>query len=332
MKEVGDDVADVIISADGSWKAVFENDDHLDQARDTNLNPLKETSEPLESTAVQNALPSVIDLAEDDGTMDIDNICGIEDIKPSLADLSATPQLNNTIGINQNVAAPIDEACWQGLHIASGLAANAWLDNPVVGGIPHPTPTTLLQSASVAPVLNREADGRVNTNLTAPEMQTHLACPNNFQSQQMQFMNSIPSNEYGSFPSISRTVSRTPVAVQALPAQSQTPGAQRLRPSVNSSTPNSSNIASQAGSLPTVNGLNPMFEDLPRFNTQPQAPAVAPPTSSRPLLVAQVRSSCFVLCSRFGCQCTFWQPPIIVTRDLHVLIILNLIYHAFSLL
>lgn len=302
LQEVGDDVVDVIISADGSWKAVFENDAHVNQVHDTNTGGPKETSELQEATTLSsNALPSVVDLTGDDDEMDIGGAYEIEDIKPSLANLSAPPHLNNRIGVNQNVAA-VEDAFRTGGHISSGLASTPRPDTQMFVGAPQPTPATFVQTSSISPALNREADVRVNTNLTAPELH-NLSSPNNLQLQQMPSVNSISSNEYGRFPTIHRMVSRTSIAVQALPAQSQAPGAPKLRPGLTSSTPtptpSSSPIASQAGLSPTVNGFSPVYSDTERQQhfsrslvNPPQSTAVAS-SSLQQHLVSQVRSWCF---------------------------------------
>lgn len=279
LKEVGDEVVDVIISADGSWKAVFETDAHMDQAHDTDLGDPKETSEQQESTTHSNGVRTVVDLTGDENDMDTESACEIEDIKPSIANLSAPPHLNNSSGVNQNVLA-VENEHWRGLHISPGLAATPRPDTQVFVGAPQSTPT-FAQTPSISTALNREADVHVNTNPTAPEIHD-LSSPNSLQLQ-MPFMN---SNEYGRFQTIPRMVNRTPIAVQALPAQSQAPGTQRLRPTLNSSTPSSTPIASQAGVSSTANTFHAIYSDLERqlhfsnsLRSPPQSTAV---TSSSP--------------------------------------------------
>ncbi|PON97764.1 E3 SUMO protein ligase [Trema orientale] len=298
LKEVGKDVADVIISTDGSWKAVLENDDHLGQAHDTNLNCLEETSKLPESTTIPNTVPSVVDLTGDDTEMDTGSACDIEDRKPSKADLSAPAGLSDISRVNQNVGGQVEDEFWPGLYVSSGLATTAWSDPQMFGGVPQSTPATFVQAPVlpnvVPPVLNHENDGGVSANLTTSEMQSYLSSQNNLQLQQMQFMNSIASNEYGRFPTIPQTVSRTPIAVQALPAQSQAPPAppQRLRSNLNSSTASSSAVASQGSLSPTV-GFNTVYSDVERRQhfsrsliNQPQASNVAS-SSSQPRLATQ---------------------------------------------
>ncbi|KAF2297876.1 hypothetical protein GH714_004610 [Hevea brasiliensis] len=57
LKEVGENVADVIISADGSWKAILEGDDNADQTSKGTVNCQKETIGQQEPTTFSNALP-----------------------------------------------------------------------------------------------------------------------------------------------------------------------------------------------------------------------------------------------------------------------------------
>ncbi|XP_059441979.1 E4 SUMO-protein ligase PIAL2-like [Corylus avellana] len=65
LREVGENVDEVIISADGSWKAIMGSDDHVDQAHDENAYCQKEKIEGLESSRVSTSLPNVLDLTED---------------------------------------------------------------------------------------------------------------------------------------------------------------------------------------------------------------------------------------------------------------------------
>ncbi|XP_062074447.1 E4 SUMO-protein ligase PIAL2-like [Humulus lupulus] len=295
LKDVGKDIADVIISTDGSWKAVMENADQSDKAHDTNLDCSKETTELQESTT-PNDVPDILDLTgddndDDDDEMDI-NVCDLDDMKPSKADLSSLPDLSTMR--NQNVGAQVEDTDWSALFDSPDLSTAAWSE-ALFGGVPQTTPATFVQApqlADVSPVLTHEADGSVNTNLTASEMQNHFSSPNVLQLQQMQSAN-LNANEYGTFPTISRTVNRSPTAIQALPAQSQathTPQ-QRLRNNLNSSTPNASAVASQSGLSPTA--FNMVYSDLERRKhfsqsliNQPQASNVASP-SSQPSLVTQ---------------------------------------------
>ncbi|CBI34397.3 unnamed protein product, partial [Vitis vinifera] len=82
LKEVGENVADVIISADGSWKAILESNDHVDQPRVGTLNSQQKGPDLQGSTSFSNASPNVWDLTEGDDEMNAFDACEIEDRKP----------------------------------------------------------------------------------------------------------------------------------------------------------------------------------------------------------------------------------------------------------
>lgn len=164
LREVGENVVDVMFSADGSWKAVTESDEHKDKPHDkAPTGPLQQ-----ESTSFPNAPVDILDLTDGDGDIEMDTTSNRdnEDKKPSPATFHGRSTANNS-SVNQ-VTSNTSEAFQR-----NGLA--------------------LTSSA-----------------------QNQIAIPNNMQLQQ--YGNSNIS-EYGRFPTIARQVSRTPIAVQALPAQ-----------------------------------------------------------------------------------------------------------------
>ncbi|KAK8284192.1 hypothetical protein V6Z12_D08G143700 [Gossypium hirsutum] len=83
LKEVAEDVSDVIISADGSWKAVMENDDDVDELHGNTLNCQKDGSERPESAT---GVPMVLDLTQ---TVDAMETIETEDRKPPVATLES---------------------------------------------------------------------------------------------------------------------------------------------------------------------------------------------------------------------------------------------------
>ncbi|CAB4310411.1 unnamed protein product [Prunus armeniaca] len=257
LREVGKNVAEVIISMDGSWKAVLENDDDVDRAYDKGLP--KESSQQEESTRVSTALANVLDLTEDDTEMDTVSACETEDVKP----------LSNTNKVNQTVAAHLEDDFWSGIYFANGsLASGIRSDTQMGGVIPHTGPANLqspVLTDAVSPALDRGTESHLTTDLVASAMH-QFSSPNNFQWQQSQFASSAANNEYGRFAS-QRVLPRTPTAVQALPAQSQGPGLQqRPRTSWNSSTPSSASLSSQVGqsNTPSANCANAVCSDLER--------------------------------------------------------------------
>lgn len=225
---------------DGSWKAVLENDDDPNQPHDKDLR--NETSGQEESTRVLNALPNVVDLTDDDTEMDTVSACEIEDVKP----------FSNTNRVNQTLASQVEDDFWSGLNLPNGsLTPGIRSDMQMDGGIPHSGAANYLQSPvltdAISPALDRGTESHINTDLVASAMHSQYPSPNPLLQQQMQFASSTVSNEYGRY-QLHRALPRTPTAVQALPAQAQTPGLQqRPRPSLNSSTPPSASLTSQVG-------------------------------------------------------------------------------------
>ncbi|XP_021820818.1 E4 SUMO-protein ligase PIAL2 isoform X1 [Prunus avium] len=257
LREVGKNVAEVIISMDGSWKAVLENDDDVGRAYDKGLP--KGTSQQEESTRVSTALANVLDLTEDDSEMDTVSACETEDVKP----------LSNTNRVNRTVAAHLEDDFWSEIFFPNGsLASGIRSDTQMGGVIPHSGPANLqspVLTDAVSPALDRGTESHLTTDLVASAIH-QFSSPNNFQLQQLQFASSAANNEYGRFAS-HRVLPRTPTAVQALPAQSQGPGLQqRPRTSWNSSTPSSAPLSSQVGQsiTPTANGVNAVCSDLER--------------------------------------------------------------------
>nr|XP_027083925.1 uncharacterized protein LOC113706244 [Coffea arabica] len=106
------------------------------------------------------------------------------------------------------------------------------------GGVPQSTSSSILPS----PLL---------TDASSPASNTEIS-PTALQLQRFQFGNASISNEYGRSLSIPRQVSRTPVAVQALPAQAPTTDLQRVRNSTSTFMQNGSLAASQTSALPPV--------------------------------------------------------------------------------
>lgn len=243
LKEVAEDVSDVIISADGSWKAVMENNDDVDELHGNTLNCQKDGSERPESAT---GVPMVLDLTQ---TVDAMETIETEDRKPPVAtlqslsaapNLTLTPDLINSAGANQNV---MDDDFWSVLYSGHGSGTSTCRTDTQVGGTESTRNFTVspVFSDAVSPAPNR-ADGHSNANLATPGIQNQVATANNLQSQPSQVTNSMSNHEYGSLQNIPRHVSRSSIAVQALPAMSQiqTPTQQRPRNSMNTMNTTSS--------------------------------------------------------------------------------------------
>jgi E3 SUMO-protein ligase PIAS1 len=278
LREVGENVDEVVISADGSWKAVMTSDDHVDQAQDEDLNCQKEKIEGLESTRVSTFLPNVLDLTEENDEMEAISNSETEDRKPLQANLpfatnlTLSPELNPTSGASPNLSGQVEDNFWSGVYLNYGsMNSSARSNGQRVAGISEPILANLMQSPvltdAVSPALNQEAEGRGNTNFATPIMLSQNS-PNDFQLQPSQYVNSVVNNDHGRLAPIPRHVSRTPIAVQALPAQSWASNLQqRPRSSLNSLTPNGSSVSSQVprSVAPTTDALNTISSDRERL-------------------------------------------------------------------
>ncbi|XP_040990726.1 E4 SUMO-protein ligase PIAL2 isoform X2 [Juglans microcarpa x Juglans regia] len=231
LREVGENVDEVIISADGSWKAVLESDGTVDEATVKTPNSQKERTGWQESTSVSNSLPNVLELTEDNNEMGTVNSNETEDRKPLQASLPVAthlnlpPELNRINEANQSVAAEVEDDFWPGIYLSSEpMNSSARSNAQRVGSIFEPVTANLMQSPvltdAFSPAINQESD------FTTPIMQSQ-GSSNNFQLQQSQYVNSLANNEHVRLPAIPRHVSRTPIAVQALPVQPQAPNPQR---------------------------------------------------------------------------------------------------------
>ncbi|GMI95474.1 PROTEIN INHIBITOR OF ACTIVATED STAT LIKE 2 [Hibiscus trionum] len=250
LKEVAGDVSDVIISADGSWKAVMENDGDVDELPDKILDCQKDGSEQQESAT---GVPIVLDLTQADTEVDAMETMEIEDRKPPVANLqslsaapnlTATPELVNTAGTNQNIASNMEDSYWSALYSSLVSGTSTYRIDTQVGGRSESTPNVTVSpvfSDAISPAPNR-ADARGNA---APGVQNQVAAAN-LQLQPSQIVNSTSNHEHGNLHNIiPRHVNRTPTAVQALPAMSQTqthtPTPQQIsRNSMNTMSTNSS--------------------------------------------------------------------------------------------
>ncbi|XP_061344047.1 E4 SUMO-protein ligase PIAL2 isoform X2 [Gastrolobium bilobum] len=235
LKNVGENIVEVIVFANGSWKAVLENDRDVDKMQNKGRNCEKEQTELQESTCSPSTVPNVLDLTNDDDYLEIMDTCETADRKPFLG--------MNCTGVNQSVTALIEDEFWSGVFLPSGRS-----DTPTVGVSECP-----VQPDTVSPAFHPEAEGHDNNLAANSAVHNQYSALNNLQLQLN--MNSIV-NEYGRSSSVPRHINRTPVAVQALPVQSQA-----LRPQQNSVTNLCSLLPSSSSATPHISLSNPASAD-----------------------------------------------------------------------
>ncbi|WOK97205.1 E4 SUMO-protein ligase PIAL2-like isoform X1 [Canna indica] len=254
LREVGEGVADIVIFADGSWKAFDEHN--------VNINQVHKGSSRQQETNTENnsTLDDVVDLTmEKDCTSDIeknteqvifrrsedkaeDDISELEDRKP-FKDNEGLPipphasgaSIGSSLMSSQMAAHYTRDSIWPGNmpsfsssildrtgctipYNAQGTLES--LSNNIMTNV-----TNISQSDVVSPALNR---GPV---VSQPAVSLMTQLGENMQLQSSRVGGSTISSEAGRC-FIPRHVSRTPTAVQALPAQTQSLSSSRRMQSV----------------------------------------------------------------------------------------------------
>ncbi|XP_042489650.1 E4 SUMO-protein ligase PIAL1-like [Macadamia integrifolia] len=268
LEEVAEGVSDVIILVDGSWKAAFDSNDQTHQPHGGTLS--YENNGP-EKHEFSKDPANVVDLTGEDDERYTANLFETEDRKPfrdnfqgySVATSLAIPMaVNTTAEVGLSSGLQIEDDFWEGMFLSIssdtfGPAGSSSMLDTAAGAISEATPTNFVPSPvltdAISPALNR-ADVQGATQPTTSVHPVQFSVPFNLQIQPSQFGNSIVSNEYGRT-TVSRNISRTPIAIQALPAQTQVPSSnQRLRTNLNSLLPDGAPSVSQ--SVMDTNGFN----------------------------------------------------------------------------
>ncbi|CAK8539341.1 unnamed protein product [Lathyrus sativus] len=257
LEKVGENIVEVTVHADGSWQPVLENDHDVDKIQNKVHNCEKEQTEQQESTHSPDTFPHVVDLTNKDNDMDIImDTCETADRKPSQGSAPTSVQ--------------IEDDFWAGLYIA-----NSRSDTPTGGVTDIP-----VLADGVSPALIQEAEGHNNIS----------AMHNQFQAlsnlQVMNYMNSFVS-EYGRSSSSPSHIHRTPVAVQALPVQSQPLGPQQNSvtnlDSLITSSPSATHVSlSNSASADPYNAILSDAERQQLFSRSPlNMPQVSAATQNR---------------------------------------------------
>ncbi|KAJ8768481.1 hypothetical protein K2173_022570 [Erythroxylum novogranatense] len=246
LKEVGDNVIDVIMSYDGSWKAVLESDDDTYKAPSTYSDCQKEKTGGGECTTSAALPPIVLDLTVDNDKMDTVAFREIEERKPSQASLQNQPISNDLTmnslmtdaNFNENIGTQLHDNFWASLLNACSEASPTRTGAQIFDGISQPMPspiTSHILSDAISPALIH--DGGVHSNLVL--------------------------NEYAGPSQIPRHINRTPVAIQALPVPFRT-SAPPPRTALASSFTSASSLSSPGvttPAAPTASGFNTTSSD-----------------------------------------------------------------------
>ncbi|KAM0939396.1 putative Zinc finger, MIZ-type, Zinc finger, RING/FYVE/PHD-type [Dioscorea sansibarensis] len=255
LGEVGDNANDVVINADGSWKAVVRGGD-TDRLHDGTQEGNKDVTMESESDK-PNLVTDVMDLTmdEDDGSyggpasaqgLANESNSEAEDMKPvkDVQGYSVSEFLSGSLAVNSAslstplTAFPRDDFWLRMLASASvteGLSTSIGPSAYPIGSLESPASDAVMNHVStdaVSPVLIEESGVAPEASQSAfpfhlPSQVSQLA--ENMQLQQSHNQNLAISSLSERQP-IPRFVIRNPIAVQALPVQAQVPvSSQRMR-------------------------------------------------------------------------------------------------------
>ncbi|KAK4803662.1 hypothetical protein SAY86_003479 [Trapa natans] len=259
LKEVGSAITNVMISDDGSWKAIMESDDDFDVAN-KNISNFSTEAPENQGCAVSPPTVNAFDLTGDD-----DDLVATISPPANIQDEDRKPpsNLKNTCAVNQDFVHPEGNLRSRAFEMPT---TNPALDSQDIGGgafkptmIPNLSSPAIVDSFS--PMLNNQRiQGLGTINSVDPMVQSQSLVANSLQLNESQLTNLIRNNQYpnGNRKVVPRSVSRNPVAVQRLPVQQQRPNLlQRPSNVMDSMTQNRRSMAS-----PVV--LSQAQQELPR--------------------------------------------------------------------
>ncbi|KAG1367738.1 putative Neutral ceramidase [Cocos nucifera] len=241
LSKTGLDTDDVIIFADGSWKAVADHNRSTNQLHDGTIAVQEDGNFGCESNRFSNALTNVVDLTiEDNGESDILNgsvkwVGDIEDTKPfknvpvfSVSESSSPSPLGSCIAVTTQAAS--DQMGndtwlrnWSSTSTFNGSTTSTTLpDSRIDGTLASLVPNFVLNPVitdAVSPALNQELAASHEffqpTLWSIPQVRQE-----NMHTQELHFGNSAMGT-VSERPLIPRTVTRMPIAVPTLPIWSQ---------------------------------------------------------------------------------------------------------------
>lgn len=293
LKDVGKNVKDVIISADGSWKSIMESDDHTEKEQDK-YSLMEDNGSEETGSAISNTSPVFLDLTGADDVLMID----AEDRKvfPNNAEAQGISEnvtsslLLTRNEVNQNISLQTEDNFWTGVYLST-FGSSGPVSDQLNSGIPETTSTNALLSPVLADASSPTPDceagishGNALVSISGP--QNEISSQSALVLQPSQLENSSNCSEYGRSLSAARYMSRTPVAVQALPAQAPTtvPKRPRLSPSdLIQSIP----LAAAQTSATSFSRNNERQQQFARSQDSFQASKMASPSLQQPLYPQQ---------------------------------------------
>ncbi|GAB2220546.1 hypothetical protein Droror1_Dr00008206 [Drosera rotundifolia] len=260
LKELGEEVLDVIISADGSWKAAARTKDNK-EPQDAIVNSPSERSR----VEVDSGIPpsNVCDLTKEDTEMVTADPCVQEESKPKfislpqsqsmLIGLSVAPasadinaEINHgSVSQNDNVWSPILSSPFEPANTrpvsqySTGVSQSSPMDIVPPSILVEPTPRSVslpitnvsqpfsanngpqpVLTDAVSPASRREDEAFLVTNPYNSPILGQTPTVNGSQYQQSQYSQPMVRSEYGRSPAIPANVTRISTAMQTLPVHS----------------------------------------------------------------------------------------------------------------
>ncbi|XP_059456820.1 E4 SUMO-protein ligase PIAL1-like isoform X2 [Corylus avellana] len=232
LGEVAETVVDVIISADGSWVAVLENEDQTDQTGHETKSCQQERPQQCKCDASSSVPAEVVDLTMK-GANASDAMCVSEctgkqhflDDPPcfSVSRNLVQTEVRNSDRVDQNLSTQREENICSRIPSSVSAAPQCPMDGTslwgghVTAGISNFSSCNSILSPvltnAASPVLNESV--YVNGTVPLSLLQSQLLGPTYLQSQQFGFGRSNTRNENGMLPSVAINAGRTSTLPQA---------------------------------------------------------------------------------------------------------------------
>ncbi|XP_024993343.1 E4 SUMO-protein ligase PIAL2 isoform X2 [Cynara cardunculus var. scolymus] len=207
LKEVGEDVSYVKISSDGSWEAVTESNEHTIKPND---------AQPLHQETTIQSVDDIMDLTEGDN--EADTCDRDEDKKPSPAEfhgessiLNSTPVSMHINNVHGNIAPHMEDGFWREFY-SSTLGTRTTNTRSDVNEVRS------VRDAFAS--LDREIEDLQRNNLIFNSLTPGQTAASNSMGLQQYENSNNTGNGYVRYPTPANYVTRTAIAIQALPAQS----------------------------------------------------------------------------------------------------------------